>query len=92
VFLFLTERQLILLRPVRNGEAPRVGQKLFKPRQVIESVNRTLKASLTLNDMAAHRRGHPSPHPGADPRPDRRDLAQRQNGQHVMRSLIAYDH
>ena len=36
----LTERDLALLRPVRKGEAPRAGQKLFKPlRQVIESVN-----------------------------------------------------
>ena len=38
-----------LLRPVRKGEAPRAGQHLLKPlRQVIESVNWTLKGQLDL--------------------------------------------
>lgn len=45
----LTERELVLLRPVRKGEARRAGQHLFKPlRQVIESVNWTLKGQLDL--------------------------------------------
>jgi hypothetical protein len=36
----LTERDLVLLRPVRKGEARRAGQYLLRPlRQVIESVN-----------------------------------------------------
>jgi len=40
----LTERELVLLRPARKGEAKRAGQHLFKPlRQVIESVNWTFK-------------------------------------------------
>ena len=35
----LTGRDLVLLRPVRKGEAKRAGQELFRPlRQVIESV------------------------------------------------------
>jgi hypothetical protein len=49
----LTERELVLLRPVRRGEARRAGQNLFKPlRQVIESVSWTLKGQLTWNDTA----------------------------------------
>lgn len=45
----LTERDLVLLRPVRKGEAKRSGQHLLKPlRQVIESVNWTLKGQLDL--------------------------------------------
>jgi hypothetical protein len=39
----------VLLRPVRKGEAPRAGKELLKPlRQVIESINQTLKAQLDL--------------------------------------------
>jgi hypothetical protein len=38
-----------VLRPAYKGEAPRPGQGLFKPlRQLIESVNDTLKANLTV--------------------------------------------
>ena len=45
----LTGRELVLLRPVRKGEARRAGQNLFKPlRQVIESVNWTFKGQLDL--------------------------------------------
>ena len=45
----LTERELTLLRPLRKGEARRAGQHLLKPlRQVIESVNWTLKGQLDL--------------------------------------------
>jgi hypothetical protein len=40
----LTERELVLLRPVLKGEARRGGQDLLRPlRQVIESVNWTFK-------------------------------------------------
>ena len=45
----LTERDLVLLRPVRKGEAKRAGQQFFRPlRQVVESVNWTLKGQLDL--------------------------------------------
>jgi Transposase DDE domain len=45
----LTERDLVLLRPVRKGEARRAGQYLLRPlRQVIESVNWTFKGQLDL--------------------------------------------
>jgi hypothetical protein len=45
----LAESNLALLRPVRKGEAKRAGQELFKPlRQVIESVNWSLKGQLDL--------------------------------------------
>ncbi len=45
---------ITLLRPARTGEAPRPGARLFKPlRQVIESINDTLKASSTSNNTAA---------------------------------------
>lgn len=45
----LTERELVLLRPVRKGEARRAGQHLLRPlRQVIESVNWTFKGQLDL--------------------------------------------
>ena len=77
----LTERELVLLRPVRKGEARRAGQNLFKPpRQIIESVNwdpqRAARPGTT-------RRAHPGrdhcPDPGPHPRADRRQLAQRQD-------------
>jgi Transposase DDE domain len=45
----LAECGVTLLRPARKGEAPRGGQRFFKPlRQVIESVNDTLKGQLDL--------------------------------------------
>ena len=47
----VADSHLALLRPVRKGEAPRPGKELFKPlRQVIESVNQTLKAQLDLEE------------------------------------------
>ncbi len=77
----LTERELVLLRPVRKGEARRAGQHLFKPlRQVVESVNWTFKGQLDLERHGGrtpegiHRAG-----PGPDPGADSRDLAQRQD-------------
>lgn len=43
-----------LLRPARKGEPPRARAHLFKPlRQIIESVNDTLKASSISNNTAA---------------------------------------
>ena len=46
----LADAGVELLRPARKGEKPRAGQRFFKPlRQVIESVNNTLKTSSTSN-------------------------------------------
>jgi DNA-binding transcriptional LysR family regulator len=40
---------ITLLRPTRKGEATRPGERFFKPlRQIIESVNDTLKGQLDL--------------------------------------------
>ena len=45
----LADARIKLLRPARAGEKPRAGQSFFKPlRQVIESVNNTLKTQLDL--------------------------------------------
>jgi hypothetical protein len=45
----LTAQGVRLLRPAYKGEVPRPGQALFKPlRQLIESVNDTLKGQLDL--------------------------------------------
>src|SRR5579875_1017520 len=90
----LTDRHLTLLRPVRKGEAPRAGQHLFKPlRQVIESVNQTLKGQLDLE-----RHGGRTDE-GILARILARILAltaaiwhNDKTSQPVMRSLIAYDH
>ena len=90
----LTERELVLLRPVRKGEAKRAGQELFKPlRQVIESVNWTFKGQLDLE-----RHGGKTPE-GILARVLARILAltaaiwhNDKTGQPVMRSLTDYDH
>jgi hypothetical protein len=90
----LTERDLVLLRPVRKGEARRAGQHLFKPlRQVIESVNWTLKGQLDLE-----RHGGRTPE-GIIARVLTRILAltaaiwhNDKTSQPVKRSLIAFDH
>jgi Transposase DDE domain len=70
-----------VLRPAYKGEAPRTGQGLFKPlRQLIESVNDTLKGQLDLERhggrtiQGVHRAGA-----AAAASPDRRDLAQPQD-------------
>ena len=43
-----------MLRPARKGEANRSGARLFKPlRQVIESINDTLKGQLDLEQHGA---------------------------------------
>ena len=45
----LAAAEITLLRPARKGEKPRRGQHLLKPlRQVIESINATLKTHLNL--------------------------------------------
>jgi hypothetical protein len=90
----LTGRDLVLLRPVRKGEATRAGQELFKPlRQVIESVNWTFKGQLDLE-----RHGGRTPE-GIIARVLARVLAltaaiwhNDKTGQPVMRSLTDYDH
>jgi hypothetical protein len=85
---------LALLRPVRKGEAPRAGQQYLKPlRQVIESVNQTLKAQLDLEGHGGRTEE------GVIVRILYRLLAltaaiwhNDKTGQDVKRSLIAYDH
>jgi hypothetical protein len=83
-----------VLRPAFQGEAPRPGQGLFRPlRQLIESVNQTLKGQLDLE-----RHGGRTIE-GVTVRVLQRLLAltaaiwhNHNTGQPVLRSLIAYDH
>ncbi len=90
----IAERHLTLLRPARKGEPKPAGAHLFKPlRQVIESINQTLKGQLDLE-----RHGGKSP-AGVTVRILTRILAltaaiwhNDKTGQPVKRSLIAYDH
>ncbi len=85
---------LILLRPARKGEPARAGAQFFRPlRQVIESVNDTLKGQLDLERHGGH-----TPR-GVTARILQRLLAltaaiwhNDATGQPVMRSLVAYDH
>ena len=85
---------LTLLRPARKGEPAPAGRKYFKPlRQVIESVNDTLKGQLDLE-----RHGGRTVE-GVTVRVLQRILAltaaiwhNDATGQPVMRSLVAYDH
>lgn len=90
----LAERGVRLLRPARKGEPDRAGAALFKPlRQLIESVNATLKVQLDLE-----RHGGRTDQ-GVWARVLQRILAltaaiwhNHAIGQPVGRSLIAYDH
>ena len=83
-----------LLRPTRKGEKPRPGTEFFKPlRQIIESVNDTLKGQL---DLEAHGGRTIA---GVTIRVMQRILAltaaiwhNSNTGQRHLRSLIAYDH
>ncbi len=83
-----------LLRPARKGEAPRPGQQFFKPlRQIIESVNDTLKGQLDLE----HHGGRTIA--GVCARITQRILAMTaaiwhndRLGLRIRRSLTAYDH
>ncbi|MFF5721823.1 IS982 family transposase [Streptomyces buecherae] len=90
----LTERHLTLLRPARKGEPERAGAHLFKPlRQVIESINQTLKGQLDLERHGGKTSA------GVTVRVLSRILAltaaiwhNDQTGQPVKRSLTAYDY
>jgi hypothetical protein len=90
----LTEHNITLLRPTRTGEKPRSGAQLFRPlRQVIESINDTLKGQLDLEQHGGH-----TPN-GVWVRVLQRVLALTAaiwHNDHVgaptPRSLIAYDH
>lgn len=90
----LAESGVRLLRPARKGEPERAGAGLFKPlRQLIESVNQTLKGQLDLE-----RHGGRTP-AGVTVRILQRLLVltaaiwhNHKTGAPVIRSLTAYDH
>jgi len=83
-----------LLRPARRGEKSRPGARFFKPlRQIIESINHTLKGQLNLEQ---HGGRTPA---GVTTRVIQRLLAMTaaiwhndQTSQAIRRSLTAYDH
>ncbi len=91
---FLADHGATLLRPTRANEKPRPGAAFLKPlRQLIESVNDTLKGQLDLE-----RHGGRTP-TGVIVRVAQRLLAlttaiwhNHRTGQPALRSLIAYDH
>jgi hypothetical protein len=90
----LADAGIQLLRPARKSEPDRPGARFFKPlRQVIESINDTLKGQL---DLEAHGGRTPG---GVIVRVVQRILAltaaiwhNDHTGQPVKRSLLAYDH
>lgn len=90
----LTEAGIDLLRPARKGEKPRPGTRFFKPlRQVIESINDTLKGQLDLEQHGGRTIV------GVCTRVAARILAMTaaiwlndQLGHTIRRSLTAYDH
>ena len=83
-----------LIRPARKGQPPRRGHRQLKPfRQIIESINATLKTKLSLERHGGH-----SPQ-GVAARVLQRLLAltaaiwhNHHTRQPVLRSLTAYDH
>ena len=85
---------ITLVRPAMKNELPRPGQRFLRPfRQIIESVNQTLKAQLDLE-----RHGGRTP-AGVIARVWQRMLAltaaiwhNENMGEPVLRSLVAYDH
>ena len=91
---FLTEQGIQLLRPARKREKTRNGQALLKSvRQLIESVNDTLKGQLDLELHGGRTFA------GIAARVAQRILAMaagiwhnHKTGQPITRSLIAYDH
>lgn len=91
---YLAQRGVTLLRPSHRNRAPRPGEHLLKPiRQLIESVNDTLKGQLDLELHGARSID------GVSTRIAQRLLAltaaiwhNRTTGQPLTRSLIAYDH
>ena len=90
----LADARIKLLRPARAGEKPRAGQGFFKPlRQVIESVNNTLKTQLDLERHGGRTIA------GVAARVLQRILAltaaiwhNDRTDQSILRSLTAYDH
>jgi len=90
----LADAGITLLRPARAGEPPRPGQRFFKPlRQIIESVNETLKGQLNLEAHGARTIA------GVCARIGQRILAltsviwhNDHTGAAIRRSLLAYDH
>ena len=90
----IADSDIRLLRPARKKEARRAGREYFKPfRQVIESVNWSLKSSLTLEEHGGRT------DLGVFTRVLTRVLAltagiwfNDKTGQNEKRSLIAYDH
>ncbi|GAA4084237.1 IS982 family transposase [Actinomadura miaoliensis] len=90
----LAQHGIQLLRPAMRGEQPRPGEHLLKPvRQLIESVNDTLKGQLNLEQHGGRT------FEGVAVRVAQRILAMtaaiwhnHHTGQPVTRSLIAYDH
>lgn len=90
----LADSRIELLRPARKGERPRPGSRFFKPlRQVIESINDTLKGQLDLEAHGGRTIG------GVCARVAQRVLAltaaiwHNDNlGLSIRRSLTAYDH
>ena len=91
---FLAAKGARLIRPAKKGEAPRPGARFLKPfRQLIESVNETLKGQLDLERHGGH-----TPQ-GVVTRVLQRLLAltaaiwhNHHSQQPVLRSLVAYDH
>jgi hypothetical protein len=85
---------IALLRPTRKGEPSRPGERFFKPlRQIIESINDTLKGQLDLERHGGRTIA------GVCTRVAQRLLAltaaiwhNDQLGRDIRRSLIAYDH
>ena len=90
----LADADLELLRPARQGEKPRPAHRYFKPfRQVIESINNTLKTQLDLERHGGRTIA------GVASRVLQRILAltaaiwhNDQLGRPTLRSLTAYDH
>lgn len=91
---FLAERGATLIRPAKAGEPARPGARFLKPlRQIIESINDTLKGQLDLERHGGHTQG------GVVTRVVQRLLAMtaaiwhnHHCGVAPVRSLIAYDH
>jgi hypothetical protein len=90
----MADAGITLLRPARHGEPARAGAHLFKPlRQIIESVNDTLKGQLNLEQHGGHTPA------GVIVRVLQRILAltaaiwhNDSTGQPTLRSLVNYDH
>lgn len=90
----LAQHRIELVRPARRGERPRPAARHLKPlRQIIESINATLKGQLSLERHGGH-----SPQ-GVGTRVLQRLLAltaavwhNHHASQPVLRSLTAYDH